>query len=89
MAPVVIETDFIAEEDKKEPEEVSSQEKLNINTATKEELMSVDGIGETIAARILKKRDELGNFKIIEQMIEVDGIGQKTFEKIKKYLTVE
>ena len=89
MAPVVIETDFIAEEDKKEPEEVSSQEKLNINTATKEELMSVDGIGETIAARILKKRDELGSFKIIEQMIEVDGIGQKTFEKIKKYLTVE
>jgi competence protein ComEA len=85
----VIGTDSLAEENVQETEEDSSQEKLNINSATKEELMSVDGIGETIASRILMKREELGGFKIIEQITEVDGIGQKTFDKIKKYLTVE
>lgn len=79
----------MGEENIEETEEDSSQEKLNINTATKEELMSVDGIGETIASRILMKREELGSFKIIEQITEVDGIGQKTVEKIKKYFTVE
>ncbi len=89
LAPVVIGTDSSAEENVKETEVDSSHKKLNINVATKEELMSVDGIGETIASRILMKREELGSFKIIEQITEVDGIGQKTFDKIKNYLTVE
>lgn len=87
--PVTMATHSSTQEEVPETEESSHQKRLNINTATKEELMSIDGIGETIASRILTKREELGSFKIIEQITEVDGIGQKTFDKIKNYITAE
>lgn len=68
---------------------VSSVQKLNINTATKEELMTLDGIGAAYAERILKKREMLGGFKTLEQLKEVKGIGEKTFEGIKNDITIE
>lgn len=64
-------------------------EKLNLNTATKEDLMKLEGIGEKTAERILEKREQLGEFKVIEQLIEVKGIGEKSFEKIKEFIKVE
>ena len=67
----------------------SSVQKLNINTATKEELMTLDGIGAAYAERILKKREMLGGFKTLEQLKEVKGIGEKTFEGIKNDITIE
>lgn len=60
--------------------------KVNINTATKEELMKLPGIGEQTAERIIQYRKLYGNFKRIEDIMNVKGIGQKKFEKIKRYL---
>lgn len=64
-------------------------DKININTATKGELMHLDGIGTTLAGRIIEKREALGGFKSIEQLMNVKGIGTKTFNSIKDYVTIE
>ncbi len=61
---------------------------ININTAPKQELMQLDGIGEARADAIINYRETISTFKSIEQIMEVDGIGQKTFDKIYKYITV-
>lgn len=60
--------------------------KVNINTATKEELMKIDGIGEKMAERIIKYREKNGPFKRIEELQEVSGIGASKFEMIKDYV---
>lgn len=60
---------------------------VNINTATKEELLTIKGIGESKADNILKYRKENGNFKNIEDIKNVDGIGETLYEQIKIYLT--
>ena len=61
--------------------------KVNINTATKEELMKLPGIGERTAEMIIQHRKIYGEFKRVEDIMNVKGIGQKKFEKIKRYLT--
>lgn len=61
--------------------------KININTATKEDLMRLPGIGEKTAEQIIKHREIYGKFKNIEDIMNVKGIGQKKFERIKNYLT--
>lgn len=62
--------------------------KININSAEAEELEMLSGIGSTRAADIVKYREENGNFNQIEDIMEVSGIGEKTFEEIKEYITV-
>lgn len=62
--------------------------KVNINTADLEELTSLNGIGEAKAKAILACREERGGFEKIEDICEADGIGEKTFEKIKDSITV-
>ena len=61
---------------------------ININTASKEELMSLPGIGDTIAERIITYREENGSFDSIEEIMEVSGIGEKKFEAIKDFITI-
>lgn len=61
---------------------------ININTATKEELMTISGIGESKADDIIKYRESNGNFKSIDEIKNVSGIGDSLFEKIKDYITV-
>lgn len=63
-------------------------EKVNINTAAKEELMKVPGIGEVIADNIIKYRENNGDFMTLEDLKKVDRIGDKTFEKMKEKLEV-
>ena len=63
--------------------------KINLNTATKEELMRIDGIGEKTALKIIAYRDEIGGFSNLEQLMDVDGVGEKKFATWKKYLTIE
>ncbi|MBE5038900.1 ComEA family DNA-binding protein [Ructibacterium gallinarum] len=65
------------------------EDKININTATESELCLLDGIGEVLSKRIIEKREELGGFQSIDQLHEVQGIGDKLFEQIKNYVTVE
>lgn len=63
--------------------------KVNINTATAEELSTLEGIGEMKAASIIEFRDNHGHFTKIEDLKNVKGIGDKIFEKIKDQITVE
>jgi len=63
-------------------------ELVDINTATFEELDSLPGIGPTTAQKILDYRDENGPFSIIEDIMNVSGIGPATFEDIRDLITV-
>ena len=61
---------------------------LNLNTATKEELIALPGIGPAKAQAILDYRNAHGGFKSVEELKDVKGIGAKRFEKLKGELTV-
>ncbi|MCM1087712.1 MAG: helix-hairpin-helix domain-containing protein [Muribaculaceae bacterium] len=61
---------------------------ININLATESELSSINGIGAGKAAAIVKYRQEIGGFTSIEEIMEVSGIGQGIYEKIKDKITV-
>ncbi len=62
--------------------------KVNINTATLEELLTITGIGESKAKAIIEYRNEKGQFKSIEELKEVSGIGDSIYEKIKDSITI-
>lgn len=64
------------------------QGKININTAGKEELMELAGIGEAKAQSILDYREEHGRFKSIEELMEIEGIKEGVFNKIKDNITI-
>ena len=61
---------------------------VNLNTATKDELVALPGIGPAKAQAILDYRSKNGAFKSIEELKDVKGIGAKRYEKIKSDLTV-
>jgi len=63
-------------------------QKVSINTATKEELMQLKGIGESKAQAIVDYRKEFGNFTKIEDIMLVSGIGESVFEKIKAFIQI-
>ena len=67
----------------------TSNKKIDLNTATLEELESLPGIGKELGKRILAYRESNGNFSSIEELKKINGIGQKTFEKLKNLVTVE
>jgi competence ComEA-like helix-hairpin-helix protein len=73
-----------AEEDASKPGDT----KININTATVEELCALPGIGEVLAERIIDYRRQNGDFEFIEDIMEVKGIGEGIFAKIRDYITV-
>ncbi|MFD0768073.1 helix-hairpin-helix domain-containing protein [Bacillus sp. CGMCC 1.60114] len=62
--------------------------KIQINTATKEQLEKISGIGPRKAENIMKYREQHGPFQKVEDLLEVDGIGEKSLEKIKDEIIV-
>jgi comEA protein len=62
--------------------------KININTASAAELESLPRIGEKIAERILEFRKKNGPFKRIEDLMKVNGIGEKVYLQLKDRITV-
>jgi len=62
---------------------------ININTAELSELVKLPGIGEKTAEKIIQLRNERGKFKRLEELMDVKGIGEVKFNKIKKFLYIE
>ena len=70
-------------------EKKGSTKKVNLNTATSEELQTLTGIGPSKATTIISYREEHGAFTSVEGLLEVSGIGEKTLEKIIENITVK
>lgn len=67
---------------------LEADSKININTAETEELQELPRVGPKIAERIIQFRETHGEFKKIEEIMKVRGIGENTFNKIKDKITV-
>ena len=70
------------------PAHINDEGKLNINTATKEELQLLDGIGEALSQRIVEYRTQNGAFKSTDELLNISGIGPATLEQIAAYIYV-
>ena len=68
---------------------INKDGKLNINTATKEELQLLDGIGEVLSQKIVNYRTENGYFKSVDDLLNISGIGPATLEGIADYIYIE
>ncbi len=68
---------------------LSSTQRININIASKSEIMKLPGTGEVIAERIIAYRENVKLFKTAEDLLNVKGIGKKKLEQIKPYLIFE
>lgn len=62
---------------------------INLNTASKDELMMIDGIGDATADKIIEYRERNGSFSSVEQLVEINGIGSAKLEKFRSVLYVE
>lgn len=70
------------------PAQPTALEKVNLNTATVEQLQSIPGIGPAIATRVVEYRTKVGKFSKVEDILNVKGIGEKMFDKVKDRLTI-
>ena len=61
---------------------------ISLNNATKEELMTLSGIGQSKAEAIIKYREDNNGFKSIEEIMNINGIGEAIFDKIKEFITI-
>lgn len=66
----------------------SNAGKVDINHATAAELQQLKGVGQVVSERIVTYREQSGPFKAIEEIMNVKGIGEKTFEKIKELIYI-
>ncbi len=63
--------------------------KIDINTATEQQLMLLPGVGESTAKKIIEYRTQNNGFTAIEDLMNVSGIGEKKFEQMKPYIKAE
>lgn len=81
------EEEIVPFEEEYEPEAVGAG-RINLNTATSEELQSLPGVGPVMAERILEYRDSYGAFQSTQELLEVSGIGEKTLEQLQDLITI-
>ncbi len=81
-------TATVAKTEKPKTEAMINTYPLDINTATKEQLMAVPGIGENYADRIMAYREEYGDFESLDELLNIQGIGEKRLETFSEYLAV-
>jgi len=62
--------------------------KVNLNTASVEQLSTLPGVGAKLAARIVEHRQKAGSFKSTQELMNVKGVGEKNYEKLQGFLTV-
>lgn len=82
------EDDISSNEDTGRQEAAYSDGKININTADSDELQELTGVGPVTAQKIIDYRTENGRFSAIEDIKNVSGIGDKTFEKFKENIKI-
>ncbi|MCW7752836.1 helix-hairpin-helix domain-containing protein [Desulfobotulus sp. H1] len=70
------------------PALAQTTDRIDINTASVEELMGLKGIGKTYAERIVSHRENVGPFTAVDDLIQVKGIGAKTIEPIRDRIMV-
>lgn len=75
-------------QDKPAPAAAKAAAVVNLNTATTTQLETLPGIGAKTATRIVEYRQKSGGFKKIEELMNVKGIGEKAFLKLKSHITV-
>lgn len=85
--PVVEETTDTGTADSSKQSD-AAEEKINVNTADLETLMTLPGIGETLAQRIIDYRETYGPFTAPEDLTEVSGIGEKRLDAIRDFISV-
>ncbi len=66
----------------------NTEEKININKASKDDLMKLSGIGESKAQAIIDYRNSIGTFKSIDELGDVDGIGKKTVDRLRDNIRI-
>ena len=69
------------------PEGSGSPTKVSLGSATPEQLDAIDGIGPTLAKRIIEYRTQHGGFRSVDELRQVDGIGEKRFESLREAVT--
>ncbi len=87
-SPQLVEVPVVAEEESGE-REVLVEKSVNINTAEAEKLQKLPGIGPALAGRIIEYREENNGFYDIEELMMVEGIGEKTFQKLQDFVIAE
>jgi competence ComEA-like helix-hairpin-helix protein len=70
-------------------EKTAAEKSINLNTADFNDLVSIPGLGEKTADKILEYRSEIGIFKSLDQLKDIKGIGTKKFNKIKIYIYLD
>jgi competence protein ComEA len=77
-----------ASPEKADSDGTAVEHKVDINRAGVDELTAIPGIGTALAERIVDFRDQHGPFGRVEDLLKVKGIGEKSFQKIRPYVTV-
>jgi len=77
-----------ADSENSQANEASQQQRIDLNSATVEQLITLPGVGQSKAKAIIKYREEVGPFLEVAQLTQVKGIGEKMLNKIEGYVQV-